>query len=219
MPSSKALCCVYEVPGPYALTASPPDARLPDSVRHPTFLFVGRMIRSKGLQALLHACKLLVETGLDQFSVLPVGDGIHREKLQELADQLNVSDHIIWRGQVDYQHLGAYYQSCDVFVLPSFEDTWGVVVLEAMAFGRPVICSKYAGVQEVVRHGVNGFVIDPHDPGELARHMERFIRQPGLAAQFGAISQEAAAAWTPVKVAWVLEDVIYKALASTQPAL
>ena len=115
-------------------------------------------------------------------------------------------------GQIRYEDLGALFLASDVFVLPTLEDVWAVVVLEAMAFGKPVLCSQYAGAKELVEHGVNGYIFDPRSSGELAEHMARFIQQPGLIAEFGQKSKEIIAPHTTAGAAKVLESLVLRLL-------
>ncbi len=176
--------------------------------KRPAFLFVGRLVPEKGVSTLLQACGVLLQRGFNHFSVLLVGGGAHQEKLRELTRELGIENHVTWKGFVPYEELGACYQACDVFVLPSFEDTWGVTVLEAMLFGKPILCSRYAGAREMVQHGVNGFIFDARDPQELASHMARFISEPGLVRQFGSASEEMISTYTPERTAKIFGSAV-----------
>jgi glycosyltransferase involved in cell wall biosynthesis len=115
---------------------------------------------------------------------------------------------------VAYHDLASYYRAADVFVSPTRADTWGVAVLEAMAFGKPVLCSKYAGSREMIVPGENGFIFDPFNADQLASFMTRFIQDKNLIARFGACSLEKIAPYTPARAAAVLADV---AMATIQP--
>ncbi|HKS16319.1 MAG TPA: glycosyltransferase [Planctomycetota bacterium] len=169
------------------------------STRRLEFLFVGRLTRGKGVHVLLQACSILLKRGQDSFSVVLVGEGSQGQEMKDLAAGL--SGHVKWEGAVTRDRVEACFDRCDVFVLPSLEDTWGVVVMEALAYGKPVICSRLAGVSRVVEHESNGFVFDPGRPEELADFMERFIRNPELARRFGSKSLELAASFTPERAA------------------
>ncbi len=173
-------------------------------LRHPVFLFVGRLVPEKGIPTLLRACTVLARRGLRDFSLLMVGGGPHQEELQELARESGIAHLVTWKGRVAYEELGAYYQGCDVFVLPSLEDTWGITVLEAMLFGKPILCSRYAGSREMVQHGVNGFIFDARNPEELAAYMARFICEPELIAKLGPASKAMISPYTPVRTAEIL---------------
>jgi glycosyltransferase involved in cell wall biosynthesis len=206
---SKLLHRAFYVPEPAALfsgeerqTGSRADSR-------PLFLFVGQIIKRKGWNYLLEAARRLVQKGLDTFSVAVVGDGEQRDQLKARICSLGLQRIVDVVGPVPYQRLGAYFEAADVFVLPTLEDTWGMVVSEAMAFGKPVLCSNYAGARELVQHGVNGFVFDPYNVEELAGYMERFIREPGLIAKFGRRSREIIAPHTPEQAAKALATLVH----------
>jgi glycosyltransferase involved in cell wall biosynthesis len=89
--------------------------------------------------------------------------------------------------------LEAEYATADVFVLPSVEDGWGLVTNEAMSAGLPVIVSDHAGSAEIVRDGVNGFVVPAHDAGALTDRMALLLADAGLRARMGAGARETAA--------------------------
>ncbi len=187
-----------------------PSARQPslESLARPLFLFVGRLVRGKGVEQFLTACSLLVHQGTRNFSVVVVGDGPGMDDFRTLAVELGLQGHLRWEGFVLYEELGAYYEASDVFVLPSLEDTWGVAALEAMAFAKPVLVSRYAGANEVVEHGVNGYVFDPYKPHDLSACMTQFIQHPDKSVQFGRASERIMARHTPRLAAERLAEMI-----------
>ena len=183
-----------------------------DSLSRPVFLFVGRLIREKGLYTLMEACSLLAKKNAGSFSVAIVGRGPEKERLQEVARNLGVDDRISWVGAVDYSQLGACYQASDVFVFPSLEDIIGMVVPEAMVFGKPVLCSDQAGAKDMVYDGRNGFVFDPNDSQQLAHHMARFVNEPDLIRRFGAESKKIISPFTPQASARRLGSLVHQVL-------
>jgi len=177
----------------------------------PNFLFIGQLIKRKGWNYLLDATQLLVRKGFKDFSVSVIGDGLEREQLLEQILSRGLQNVVTFVGFVPYSSLGGYFECADVFILPSLEDTWGMVVSEAMVFGKPILCSQYAGVKELIQSGVNGYVFDPRNPSELAGYMERFLSNPDLIARFGARSLELIASHTPHLAAEGLGRVAYEA--------
>lgn len=202
----------YQVPSIDFLQERSLSAGAMDSCPSPRFLYVGRLIEPKGIQNLLLACSLLKNKGLGPFSTVIVGDGAQKMALRDLASKLGLDDQIHWAGEVGYRELGTYYRACDIFVFPTQEDIWGVVPLEAMAFGKPILCSKYAGSKELVRHGQNGFVFDPFNHQSLAQYMARFLREPQLIKSFGAMSEQVIAQYTPKSAANVLATTVASVL-------
>ncbi len=183
-----------------------------DPLPRPVFLYVGRLIREKGLYTLIEACSLLKKNKVGDFSLAMVGHGPEEVGLRAAARTLDVDNRISWVGAVDYSQLGAFYKASDVFVFPSFEDIIGMVVPEAMVFGKPVLCSDQAGAKEMVCHGRNGFVFDPNDARQLARHMASFIEQPELIRQFGLESKKIISPFTPEASARRLGAVVHQVL-------
>ena len=166
----------------------------------------------KGWRYLVEAAYLLVQQGIDQFSVVLVGAGDQEEELDaRIADRGlgRIAHHV---GPVPCHKIASYYKEADVLVFPTTEDVWGLVLLEAMAFGLPVVCSKYAGSrEEMVEHEKNGFIVDPRDVEGLARCMARFIKDPDLVSEFGTRSRELIAPFTSARAAEVLAGVALEA--------
>lgn len=175
--------------------------------QHPMFLFVGQVIPRKGIHLLLQACLLLQKQNCD-YTLLIVGDGEQRNELEEFIGQHNLQNCVKWLGWVDYGVLSTYFQMADVFVFPTLEDTWGMVVLEAMAFGKPILCSKWAGASEMVVEGENGYVFDPHHPEDLAKLMKHFIENPSISAAMGSQSKQLISQHTPEAAATFLSEIV-----------
>lgn len=171
------------------------------------FLVVGQVIERKGIHRLFEAARLLLNRGMEDFTIQIVGTGemagtLHRQLAGSPLDKV-----VRWVGPVSYEKLGTCYEACDAVVYPSLEDTWGMGVLEAMCLGKPVLCSKYAGSKEMIQDGENGFVIDPHNPEELADRMELLLRVPGLAQRLGENAKEIIGPYTARLAAQVLAEV------------
>jgi glycosyltransferase involved in cell wall biosynthesis len=160
------------------------------SLKRPTFLFVGQIINRKGVYELLEACSILKEKGCYDYTVLMIGEGSERDRLEELTHTKQLADQVILLGRKSYSELGSYFQKSDVFVFPTFEDTWGMVPLEAMIFEKPILCSKYAGASELMIEGGNGYLIDPKSPEEIADRMHRLITHQSLIDEMGKKSKE-----------------------------
>jgi glycosyltransferase involved in cell wall biosynthesis len=215
IPDSKLSHCPCEVPHARALLGGD-QAPLRYDWR-PVFLFVGSISKRKGWRYLLDAAERLREEGAPPFAVVFAGEGPELPELRHRVAAKNLGDFIHVVGQVPYDCLGAYFQAADVFVFPTLEDTWGMVVLEAMAFGRAVLCSKYAGAKEVLQEGSNGFVFDPYNPEDLPGYMARFIKQPALIKSFGARSSEIIAPYNPERAAAILAGLVSKVLDPEAP--
>jgi len=204
----------YEVAEAQALAgeATPEtQAHFQDHPR-PIFLFVGGLIPRKGVQQLLAACRMLQEQGYENYTLVIVGAVPQRSQLEAFCQDHHLTERVIWTGRIGYDQIGACFRQADVFVLPTLEDTWGMVVLEAMAVGKPVLCSKGAGASELVVPGENGYVFDAQKPEELAALMRQLIDDPAAIAPLGANAQERMAAYTPAAAAEFLAEVTATAL-------
>ncbi len=168
---------------------------------------MGSLSPRKGWRYLIDATRLLVSQGIREFSVLFVGTGEQDEEMRAAIRDQGLDGIVHQVGAVAYHNLGPYYRSADVFVSPTRADTWGVAVLEAMAFGKPVLCSKYAGSRQMVAHGENGFIFDPFDTPQLAGYMAKFIQDQSLAERLGACSLEKMAPFTPARAADALANL------------
>jgi glycosyltransferase involved in cell wall biosynthesis len=216
MPQEKLLCHPCQVPDlslldPVAAEVSQPASL--GSAKRPVFLYVGSLIPRKGWRYLVDAAGLLVRRGMREFSILFVGAGEQEEEMRAAITDQGLDGIVQQVGGVAYQNLGSYYRSADVFVSPTRADTWGVAVLEAMAFGKPVLCSRFAGSRQLVAHGENGFIFDPFDTLQLASYMARFIQEQGLYERMGARSLAKMLPFTPARAADVLAKL---ALQTTQ---
>lgn len=203
----------YQVPDAKALSEQQENIEGSDQDwRHPVFLFVGQLIQRKGVHLLLESCAILQKSGYHDYIVIIVGDGPQRDEFEDFSQSQGLQNCIKWVGWVEYDRLSTYFRSADVFVFPTLEDIWGVVVLEALAFGKPVLCSQWAGAAEMVAEGENGHVFDPHDPESLAKIMRRFIDEPNMSVVMGRKSQQMMSQHTPEAVAQFLGEVVHFAL-------
>ncbi|MCG8367664.1 MAG: glycosyltransferase family 4 protein [Pseudanabaenales cyanobacterium] len=207
-PENEVFVQPYEVPAVASLETQTSDIESESTpLQKPIFLFVGGIIPRKGLHHLLEACAALNRQGCRDYTLQVVGDGAQQAELEDFCRQHDLTDRVEWVGRVDYAHLGEYFRRADVFVLPTLEDTWGMVVLEAMVLGKPILCSKWAGAAELIDEGENGYCFDPHEAEQLARLMRHFIDTPTLAASMGQKSKQLMAQYTPETAAKFLADV------------
>ena len=198
----------YEIPDEHTL---PGSAEVIESdsleLQHPIFLFVGHIIPRKGLDTVLKAGVVLQTRGYHQFTLQVVGNGDRQPELEAFCQAQHLSDRVQWVGRVPFDRIGTYFHNADVFVLPTLEDTWGVVTLEAMLLGKPILCSSGAGTAELVVSGENGYVFAPEDPDKLADLMQLFLDDPALIPAMGTRSQQIMAQYTPVAAAQCMANI------------
>jgi D-inositol-3-phosphate glycosyltransferase len=170
-----------------------PDCRL--------ILFVGRIEPLKGIDNLLRAIALVVARRpelREQLHVPIVGgdaDRIREDdemvRLQELREELGIVDIVTFLGARDQDTLQYYYSAAEMVVMPSDYESFGMVALEAMACGTPVIASNVGGLSFLVRHGRTGYRVPARDPKALAAKITRLLTNEGLRRRIG----QRAACW------------------------
>lgn len=138
------------------------------------FFAVGRLSEQKGMVHLIDAVQLLKQRGVDSFEVAIGGDGPDRDKLERQVKELNLEDRVQFLGALDRAQVKREMQKCNVFVLPSLHETFGVVVGEAMACGKPVIVTRCGGPEFVVTDET-GVLVDVASPEGLAYAMTEFL--------------------------------------------
>ncbi|MEN3035534.1 MAG: glycosyltransferase family 4 protein [Candidatus Methanosuratincola sp.] len=143
-----------------------------------TVLFVGRLVYEKGPHLLVEAASLLKDC-----RVIIVGDGAMRPYLEGLARKLGVSDRVTFMGHVDDDTLLSIYEEAPVLVIPSLYEPFGIVVLEAMSLGIPVIVSNTGGLDEIITDGRDGLKFQTGSPEELAKAITRILDDEGLRAR------------------------------------
>jgi glycosyltransferase involved in cell wall biosynthesis len=160
------------------------------------FFFCGQMIPRKGVDLLLLAFERLVQRGLD-VQLLLVGREADLPQFLELVSA-DTRSRIDYQGFQDPERLAEYFGQCDVFVLPSRYDGWGVVINQAMAAGLPIISTDAVGAAlDLVENGCNGVRVPAGDVDALYGAMETVALNPPLARQWGDRSQQIARGITP----------------------
>lgn len=152
-------------------------------------LSVANLKKTKGIDLNLRALAALREkySGL---KYIIVGDGKERKNLESLAEDLGIRENVVFLGKLPHAGTMNWMAKADVFSLPSWQEGFGVVYLEAMLHGVPVIGVKGEGVEDVVSHGRNGLLVQPHDLEDLTRALDRLLGDPGSARKLGEAGRE-----------------------------
>jgi len=168
-------------------------------------LCVGRMHKSKGFDKIIKICKDFVNTKF----VFAGPDGGFRNELENLAKNLGVSDKVLFAGEISEEEKLEAYSGCDVFILPSDYEAFGLVLLEAMAQNAPVIAANAGGMPDVV--GNCGFVFEKDNLADLKEKLQRLLSDKKLRIRLGKLAKEKARELTWKNQAQKVER-IYKSL-------
>jgi len=172
-----------------AVVGIPPEDNL--------LLFVGRIEPLKGVETLLHAISLVRRQGLldccphylavigGEPDASPDEMSAEMARLQELSNELGIGDVVIFLGKQSQDSLPYYYSSADVVIVPSHYESFGMVALEAMACGTPVVASQVGGLAFLVQDGITGFHVPDGEPSALCEKLSELIRNPGLRERMG----------------------------------
>lgn len=186
----------------------------------PLLGFVGRLCPTKGVDTLIKAVGIL-QKRWPRVKVLLVGDEApgsdYRSHLGEMVRQLDLEECVEFSGYVE--GAGQLSRAFDIQVVPSEAEPFGLVTLEAIAAGVPVVVSNSGGSPEIIRDGVEGFLFAPGDENSLARKLDSLLDSEGLRTEMGARGKlRAAESFSRAQMLDRTEDVYRRALGLAEPA-
>ncbi|MFC1480617.1 glycosyltransferase [Candidatus Omnitrophota bacterium] len=145
---------------------------------------VGRLIKRKGYDFLITAFASLIRGGLDAELIL-IGDGPERSALEGLARELDVPDGVKFLGAVSDEEKFQYLSAADIYVLSSLHEGFGIVLLEAMSCGLPVVATNKGGQTDIIRDGKEGTLVPPADAESLADAIHKLATDPDRMKRVG----------------------------------
>jgi len=160
-----------------------PGAAPPSNGKGPLLLTMGRLTQQKGIDLLFRALTELKDT---PFRLDIAGDGPERVALEKLAAELGLADNVRFLGWVGREQLPQVFGSADVFVLASHIEGMPNVVLEAMAYARPVVCTRVSGSDELVTNGVTGLMVEVGNQTQLVAALRKVLTDAQLRSTMGA---------------------------------
>ena len=149
---------------------------LPPRRRENVILFVGSLIQRKGANFLIEAMSLLAH-GFPHYRLVIIGDGPQKTALQQLSSRLGIDQRVTFTGRLPQHQVKKWMQRARVFVLPSIEEGMGVVLIEALASGTPVVASKVGGIPDVITSDV-GVLVPPKNSQALASALRDILQSP-----------------------------------------
>jgi glycosyltransferase involved in cell wall biosynthesis len=146
---------------------------------------LGLADRAKGIDVVIRAFAAARARLPPSFVLVVIGDGPDRQRLQRLVHEQRLSERVRFEGKMDDQALREAYAACDLFILPSAKEGFGLVYLEAMASARPVIAANAGGAPEVVVHGQTGILVRPNDVYQVSEALIQLATDSQLRERLG----------------------------------
>lgn len=140
----------------------------------PIILSVSNLIKSKGVDLNLLAVSELINKG-KKLNYLVIGSGPEEKNLRKLTKKLLLEKHVKFLGRLPHEEALEYMSKADIFSLPSWKEGFGVVYLEAMAFGKPVIACRGEGIEGIVKDGETGCLVEPRDVESLTETLDYLL--------------------------------------------
>ena len=173
-------------------------------------LSIGNFSFKKGFDVLVQAFNI-IHSKHPNIDLLMIGDGSEREKCEKLSVKFGPNNSIKFIGEINHSKITAFLDGSKIFVLPSRREPFGIVLLEAMAAGKPIVATRVGGVPEVVKEGENAILVESNSPGFLAEGIMKLLDNSDLSVQFGKKSNEIVKEFTWEKIVNKYIDV-YKSL-------
>ena len=176
----------------------------------PLVLYVGRIEPLKGIDILLRAAAEME----GRFCLLVVGgdskDSRRKSELRRLAEEIGITERVFFQDAVSHERLPLYYNAADICVVPSYYESFGLVALEAMACGVPVVASRVGGLLETVRDGETGYLVPWRCPEPFAERLEMLLANEPLRRSLGRMARAAVERFRWSEVATRVEDVYHE---------
>ena len=190
------------------------DVPVPEMMRdgRPTVLYVGRFDERKGLPVLLRAMPRVI-AAVPSVRLIAVGGGVLETECRRLARESGIADHVHFPGRASHDELPGYYAGCTVFCSPATGgEAMGIVLIEAMAAGRPVVASDIEGYNEVVTTELDGLLVPAGDPVALSAALSRMLRSAELRAALSSRARKRAGEFAWPGIARRVERVYQQVL-------
>lgn len=170
------------------------------------FLFMGEIIERKGIYDLLEVIGKH-KTYFEGKMILSIAGGGNTKRLFQLIEQYHVTNLVDYLGWIDSEDKAKAYSWADVFILPSYSESFGLVNLEANSYGVPVLTTNVGGIPEVIHQGKNGILVEPGNTEELFGKMKFMIENPDVRREMGNNGVKVASNFYPEAIETQLKDM------------
>ena len=144
-------------------------------------LYVGRVAQEKSIDKIIEALAITKRKGISNVRLLIVGGGPAIEELKNLVRSLQIEEQVIFTGEVKNEEIRHYYKIAYLFTIASTTETFGIVIIEALASGIPVLAVKAPGAVDILTDGLDGLLVDnDNDIEKFANALDKIIREPEL---------------------------------------
>ena len=165
-----------------------------------SIFYVGMLLKSKGVDILISAIPI-IKKSIPDVCLYIAGAGKEETNLKNLVKELNIEKNVKFLGFITEEEKYTYYKSVDIFVLPSLFEPFGLVLLEAMSCGKPVVASKVGGIPYIVEDGKTGLLFESENVEDLAEKIITLLKDEELRDNMGKVGRERAKEFTWEKVA------------------
>ena len=174
-------------------------------------IFVGNLRLEKGLSYLIEAMRYITKKDINS-RLLIVGEGPQKENLEKLVTKLNINDIVTFSGKVATEEVPVYLKNSDIFTLPSLQEGFPNVLLEAMASGLPVVATDVNGINEIIEDCKNGFLVRPQNSKEIAEKILLLLEDNELRKRISKQNMKKASKYSWKQTVQMLENVYNNAL-------
>lgn len=154
-------------------------------------LFVGRLVDAKDLPNLLRAAGMVIKK-YPRTLLAIIGEGPERGRLENLCRELDIVNNVRFLGAVPFDQVPSYYAACDVFVLPSWSEGFGRVMMEAAFSKKPIVATDVGGAREAIIDNETGYIVEIANPEQMADRIQRLLGNPQIAQKMGRKGHERA---------------------------
>lgn len=193
----------------------------PDKYKHTKkctkLLFLSRIIKDKGIYDLINAINLLVkEQESTALELVMAGDGDEKAKIQAFVKKMSLQDYIKFPGYLIGQKKNQIFQDSDIFIFPSYQEGCPIAALEAMSAGLPLITTSVGCLKDIVEDGLNGIIILPKSPTDIANAVKVLVERTELRKKMGQANREKALKMFDAKIIFNKIENIYDNLLASE---
>lgn len=206
---------IYVVPNGIDLKRFKPSLVRKKERKTKKIIFVGRLHPEKGIKYLIEAMPIVLQE-MENTELLIVGDGIERSRLEEIIETQGINDQIMFTGALQQKKIPEIMYDADVFVIPSLSESFGIVIIEAMAAGLPIIATNVGGIPFIIDEGFNGYLINPKRSDEIANKILFLLQNDKEREIISANNQKKALMFSWDMVAKKLENIYLSMLKTSK---